>query len=167
MDFMQRKARDNARTPVQWDSSANGGFCPAGVTPWMRANDDYPTVNAKAQTTGGRATPQSDNVSVYQFWQRALQIRKEHVELFFYGDFTVVENTHERIFAFTRQSGRQVSVTILNFSGEEAHFEFDGSYDILEWLMGSYDTKSTSKPMDNRRITLGPWEGLMGVGQAK
>lgn len=167
MDFMQRKARDNARTPVQWDSSPNAGFCPSGVQPWMRVNDDYPTVNAKAQTAGDRATARSDAVSVYHFWQRALQIRKEHVELFFYGDFTVVEKTHEKVFAFTRQSGRQISVTILNFSGEEADFAFDGSYDVLEWLMGSYDAKSTGKATDNTVITLRPWEGLMGVGQAK
>ena len=164
---MQRKARDNSRTPVQWDDSPNGGFCPAGVKPWMRVNDDYPTVNAKAQLATPPATAASSGVSVYRFWQRALQIRKEHVELFFYGDFTVVEDTHENVFAFTRQSGVEVSVTILNFSGEEADFAFDGSYDVHEWLMGSYDAESTSKPKDNTVITLKPWEGLMGVGRSK
>lgn len=33
--ILQRKARDHARTPVQWSSSANAGFCKEGVTPWM------------------------------------------------------------------------------------------------------------------------------------
>lgn len=33
--IMQRKARDHARTPVQWSSGANAGFCKEGVTPWM------------------------------------------------------------------------------------------------------------------------------------
>ena len=164
---MQRKARDNSRTPVQWDNTANGGFCPAGVKPWMRVNDDYPTVNAMAQLNQPVATAKSSDVSAYRFWQRALLIRKEHVELFFYGDFTVVEDTHENVFAFTRQSGVEISVTILNFSGEEAEFAFDGSYDVHEWLMGSYDEASTSMPNDNTVIKLRPWEGLMGVGRAR
>ena len=84
LEFMQRKARDNSRTPVQWDDTPNAGFCPANVKPWMRVNDDYPTVNAKAQMARGPAAANSPDVSVYRFWQRALQIRKEHVELFFY-----------------------------------------------------------------------------------
>lgn len=33
--ILQRKARDHARTPVQWTSGANAGFCKEGVTPWM------------------------------------------------------------------------------------------------------------------------------------
>lgn len=164
---MQRKARDNGRTPVQWDASPNAGFCPADVKPWMRVNDDYTAVNAAAQTAAPSATVDSADVSVFRFWQRALQIRKEHVELFFYGDFTAIEGTGERVFAFTRQSGTEVSVTILNFSGEEAEFEFDGSYEIEEWLMGSYDAESTGKKHDNTKIRLRPWEGLMGVGHAK
>lgn len=164
---MQRKARDNSRTPVQWDDSPNAGFCPADVKPWMRVNDDYPTVNAKAQMSRGPASVTTPDVSAYRFWQRALQIRKEHVELFFYGDFNRVEGTHENVFAFTRQSGVEISVTILNFSGQPADFVFDGSYDVQEWLLGSYDTESTSKPTDDQVITLKPWEGLLGVGIAR
>lgn len=33
--ILQRKARDHARTPVQWTSGANAGFCEGDVTPWM------------------------------------------------------------------------------------------------------------------------------------
>ncbi|MDI4638068.1 MULTISPECIES: alpha-amylase family glycosyl hydrolase [Halomonadaceae] len=29
------KGRDGCRTPMVWDESANGGFCPAGVAPWL------------------------------------------------------------------------------------------------------------------------------------
>ena len=47
---MQRKARDHARTPVQWTAeSPNAGFCAPDTKPWMRVNDDYKTVNAAAQ----------------------------------------------------------------------------------------------------------------------
>ncbi|KAM7212541.1 alpha amylase [Rhypophila decipiens] len=68
-DLLRRKARDNARTPLQWDSTSNGGFCPAGVQPWMRVNDDYPTVNAAAQVATARANDRTTLVPPYRFWQ--------------------------------------------------------------------------------------------------
>lgn len=46
---MRHKAHDNARIPIQWDSSPNAGFCPADVKPWMRVNDDHRTANAAEQ----------------------------------------------------------------------------------------------------------------------
>ena len=63
-----RKARDHARTPMQWDASQNSGFCPAGVKPWMRVMDDYETVNAETQM---EFTSDAD-LSPWQWWQRAL-----------------------------------------------------------------------------------------------
>ncbi|UYG06975.1 alpha-amylase family glycosyl hydrolase [Halomonas sp. M4R1S46] len=29
------KGRDGCRTPMVWDTTANGGFCPEGVAPWL------------------------------------------------------------------------------------------------------------------------------------
>ena len=56
-----------------------------------------------------------------------------------------------------------VSVTVLNFSGEETDFHLDGSFVMRGWLMGSYDADSTSRTPE-KVIKLRPWEGLMGVG---
>jgi oligo-1,6-glucosidase len=162
--LLRHKARDNGRTPVQWDDTPNAGFSPAGVKPWMRVNDDYPTVNAKAQMSQGPATASSENVSVFRFWQRALRIRKEHIDLFFYGYAEVIDNTHPSIFAFRRAGGDEVSLTILNFSAEEADFDMDTAIPIDEWVMGSYDALSTSKPKRGI-IKIRPWEGLLGIGR--
>ena len=35
----QRISRDNARTPMQWDDSSNGGF--SDHTPWLGVNPNY------------------------------------------------------------------------------------------------------------------------------
>jgi oligo-1,6-glucosidase len=78
-NVLQVKARDHARTPVQWTPGANAGFCADGVKPWMRVNDDWETCNAETE----RATPASDSrISTWQFWQRGLQSRKEHKDVF-------------------------------------------------------------------------------------
>jgi alpha-glucosidase len=34
-----RFSRDRARTPMQWEPDANGGFAPAGVQPWLPVGD--------------------------------------------------------------------------------------------------------------------------------
>lgn len=164
--LLRLKARDNARTPVQWDSTSNGGFCPAGVKPWMRVNDDYPVVNAAIQVSAGRANSRSMLVPPYRFWQRALEIRKEHLDLFVYGHFEVIKDTSPSVFAFKRESDLEGSITILNFSGQEAEFTLPAGYEIHSWAMGSYDASSIEKPRKGL-IRLLPWEGLLGCYKSR
>ena len=59
--------RDEVRTPMQWDSSANAGFCPAGVTPWLPLNPEYPSVNIAAQ--------QGQDGSLLELYRRLLTLR--------------------------------------------------------------------------------------------
>ena len=40
-------SRDPARTPMQWNDSANGGF--SSVKPWLRTGFDYKRVNVEKQ----------------------------------------------------------------------------------------------------------------------
>jgi glycosidase len=47
----ERLNRDEVRTPMQWDASANAGFCPDGIQPWLPLNPDYVTVNVAHQQT--------------------------------------------------------------------------------------------------------------------
>lgn len=47
LDKIGRLSRDNARTPMQWNTSSNAGFT-TGI-PWLRLNDNYPDVNVAAQ----------------------------------------------------------------------------------------------------------------------
>jgi glycosidase len=167
MELMRRKARDNARTPFQWDSTANGGFCPAGVKPWMRVNDDYPTVNAAAQVSAGKANERSALVPPYRFWQRALEIRKQNTNLFVYGDFELID-AHPSVFAFKKSSKLQpeVSITVLNCSGKESEFKIPDEYVVDSWVLGSYDSLTTDKSKEGI-IFLLPWEGLVGLCRPK
>jgi oligo-1,6-glucosidase len=94
---LQRKARDNARTPVQWDSSPHAGFTSPSATPWMRVNDDY-----------------KNELSVHAFWKKALANRKEYKSVLIYGDFQLVDETHELIFAYKRSNTKNTWVVVLN-----------------------------------------------------
>ena len=86
---MQRKARDHARTPVQWTAEENAGFCESGITPWMRVNDDYKDVNAEQQQ---QSRKEGDGLSPLHFWQRGLANRKKHKEVFVYGKYELLND---------------------------------------------------------------------------
>ncbi|KAJ8603192.1 hypothetical protein MRB53_042245 [Persea americana] len=137
---LQRKARDHARTPMQWTSGPNAGFCAPGVKPWMRVNDDYETVNAEAQLK--HANP--DELSVFQFWKRGLANRKAHKEVFVYGDFELLESG---------PCGWGLCVS---------EDEQGGEVKVGKWVAGNYVAGSPDKPTSGS-VMLRPWEGLLGV----
>lgn len=59
-------SRDNARTPMQWNDSPNGGF--SEHTPWLGVNPNYKLINAESQM--------NDDSSVFRFYQNLIALRK-------------------------------------------------------------------------------------------
>ncbi len=61
--------RDKRRTPLWWANAPNGGFCPAGVSPWLPANPNYAAgVNVAGQD--------GDQASLLNFYRRLLRVRR-------------------------------------------------------------------------------------------
>ncbi|OJD34782.1 glycoside hydrolase family 13 protein [Diplodia corticola] len=162
---MQRKARDHARTPMQWTSGAHGGFSPnlqPGRAPWMRVNDDAGAVNAEQQLAHDPAAA-GGQLSVRQFWRRALAQRKAHKDVFVYGDFSTLGAPHESVFAYKRWSETEAFVTILNFSGGEVEWEIPAEAKVKAWAAWSYDKDKPEGLATEGKIKLKPWVGLLGV----
>lgn len=150
-DAVCAKARDHARTPVQWSSAPNGGFCPPDVKPWMRVNDDYKTINAEAQL----AEPDS----VFHFWQKCLKARKFHKDIFVYGDYQNVGTDNDDVFAYLRTSESGRALVVLNFSKKEVSWNVPKSMEVEKWTVGSYGDVDK---VGVGRIALRAWEGLLG-----
>lgn len=157
---LQRKARDNARTPVQWDSSPHAGFTSPSAIPWMRVNDDYKAINAAAQLELSNSPKE---ISIHAFWKKALANRKEHKTVLIYGDFQLVDDMHEQIFAYKRFDTKETWVVVLNFSGETVEWQGLGELKVNKWVMGNYDEGSLEKKVKSRALELRPWEGLLGI----
>ena len=68
MKSIYAKGRDNARTPMQWDDSANAGFTTG--TPWIKVNDNYDKINAKSQV--------DDPDSIFSCYKKLVQLRKDY-----------------------------------------------------------------------------------------
>jgi len=157
---MNEKARDNARTPVQWSAGTNAGFCKDGTTPWMRVNDDYKEVNAEVQ----RAEAASEqNMSVFQFWQRGLKSRKEHADVFVYGDFKLLDENNDKIFAYVRESEKgEKFITVLNFSKNEVQWTLPKDVKVDSWVACNYVGTGKPETATEGTIVVRAWEGLLG-----
>lgn len=113
----QKKSRDNARTPMQWDAGSQAGFTTG--KPWMRVNDNYTSINAAAQT--------SDPDSVYNCWRRVLEQRKANKNIFVYGNYKPVDDANEKVLAYERVAeGGETALVICNFSTEVVDWQFEG-----------------------------------------
>lgn len=105
-------SRDNARTPMQWDNTANAGF--TSGNPWLKVNPNYKALNVKDQL--------ADEDSVLSYYQKLLALRKskEWKEIFTYGEFIPLFEKEENIFAYERKSNDKSAVILANFGKENA-----------------------------------------------
>lgn len=113
MKEMRKKARDHARSPVQWNAETNAGFeVSQGQKPWMRVNDNYKQINAAHQD--------GDEASVLNYWRNLLKVRKQNKDVLVYGRFEMVKDGSEKVIAYKRvaEDGTTAWV-VLNFLDED------------------------------------------------
>ncbi|MGD7023639.1 glycoside hydrolase family 13 protein [Rossellomorea vietnamensis] len=131
MNAIYIKGRDNARTPMQWDSSENAGFTTG--TPWLKVNPNYTDINAESAL--------KDSDSVFHYYQRLIKLRKEH-EIIVYGTYDLILEDDPAIYAYTRTLGSEKLVVMCNFTGEAAAFNLPEGIEhtSADVLIGNYDS---------------------------
>ena len=161
MQAIYIKGRDNARTPVQWDASANAGFSPEGVTTWINVNPNYPEINAEAVL--------ADEDSIFYHYQQLVALRRgELKDLMVYASFAPVDsvqvphNEDEAVYAYTRTGGADGSpaneslLVISNFTAEEQERDFALLNEARE--AGARVELVSSNYKDDAGSTLRPYE---------
>lgn len=100
-------SRDNARTPFQWDASANAGFTTG--TPWLRVNPNYTQINAAAQ--------RDDKASVFSYYKALIALRKnpEYADTIVYGSLEPFMEDTENLMAFYRKGENQTLLVLANY----------------------------------------------------
>lgn len=111
-------SRDNARTPMQWNDSPNGGF--SEHTPWLGVNPNYKLINAESQM--------NDDCSVFRFYQNLIALRKKH-PVMAHGDFKLCCPEDGPVIAYTRSYQDETWLTVHNFSASMQKFHY-GAEDI-------------------------------------
>jgi alpha-glucosidase len=102
--------RDPQRTPMQWDSGPNAGFCPPEGAPWLPIADDYKRVNVAVQA--------EDQRSMLALTRRQLALRRESLALSV-GYYRCIEGMPDNCFVYLRQIAEQHMLVALNFSRSE------------------------------------------------
>ena len=135
-------ARDNARTPVQWDASANAGFTTG--TPWIKVNPNYTEINAEAAL--------ADPNSVFYYYQKLIRLRHT-TPIIVYGTFRPLLPDSEVLYAYEREMDGKVLTVAANWTDREQECTL---FDDLEGeeLISNYDSHRTGilQPYEARVI---------------
>ena len=137
MRFVQKFSRDNARTPMQWNSEKNAGF--TSGKPWLPVHDDFKIFNAEVESR--------DADSVLNFYRRLSAFRNSS-EVLLSGEYQELYPNSEELFIFTRTLGDKRFCTVVNFTTHEVALP-DKIFDGATKLFGNYsDEKNYLRPTE-------------------
>ena len=130
LKIASRCTRENARTPVQWDSSENAGFTTG--TPWFPVNPNYPQINV--------ADEQNDPDSILNFYKKLLRVRKEN-EIFVYGDYKEHYKDSNSLYVYERNYEGRRALVICSFTEKPVRFTAPEGFDLSkgELLLQNYN----------------------------
>ncbi|MED4400450.1 glycoside hydrolase family 13 protein [Metabacillus fastidiosus] len=153
MNLIYKKGRDNARTPMQWDESMNSGF--TNDVPWIKVNPNYKEINVKQSL--------ADPNSIYYFYQKLIKLRKKY-EVIIYGNYKLILENDEQIYAYTRELKGDNLLVITNFSRENALFHMPYELQTVkkELLISNYDKVEKEQ---EQFILLRPYEARVYLSE--
>lgn len=127
----QLTARDNGRTPFQWNAGLHAGFTDG--EPWIAVNENYRMVNVAAQ--------EADPESVLAYVRRLVWVRRER-KVLVYGGYRLIDPENAEVYAYERWDEAGRLLVVLNFSGREQLFRSEGgevlisNYTGVAWVAG-------------------------------
>jgi oligo-1,6-glucosidase len=147
-------SRDNGRTPMQWDDTANAGFTTGA--PWLPVNPNHVEINAAAQV--------DDHDSVFHHYRRLIELRHE-LPVVALGDFTMRLPNDDHIYAFTRRLEDTELLVLANVDSDPHPADLD---DVDSWrgadiLISNY---ADADHVGDGPIPLRPWEARVYLRRA-
>ena len=134
-DILRVHSRDNSRTPMQWDDSAQGGFTTG--TPWLSVNPNTKTINAESQI--------DDPDSIFNHYRKLIALRKQY-DVISAGDFAPLDQKNPRVLAYTRTLGDEQIVVVNNFYRTETDWTCPIDLTGFTCLLSNYpDTEVQTK----------------------
>jgi oligo-1,6-glucosidase len=138
-------SRDNARTPMQWDSSPQAGFT-TGNHPWLAVNPNYKQINA--------AQEEADPASILNY-VRALIALRAHRLAFVYGDYEDLDPKDLHVYSYTRTLGDEKYLIVENFSSSPVTYTLPNGIKAAKLLLSDIP-QSTEAHVST--LNLAPWE---------
>ena len=109
--FVNKRSRDNSRTPMQWGKSKNADFSKdENSKSWIKLTGSQATTNVADQI--------NDKDSIFSHYKKMIDLRQngKYSDCLTFGDFISVPLENEKIIAYVRKYGNQKVLCISNFS---------------------------------------------------
>ena len=131
LEIEWRSSRDNARTPVQWDATANAGFT-AADTPWMNVNPNYPQINVAQQ--------QEDPDSILNFYKKAIALRKR-LKCVRHGVYREYFPLSSSLYCYSRELKCEKILVLCSFSSKPQKLKTPAPFDLTkaELILKNYE----------------------------
>ena len=140
LEILDKRSRDNSRTPMQWSDEAYAGF--SNAKPWISVADNYKNINVKKQ--------ENDETSILEFYKKLIALRKES-KLISCGNISFID-TADNIIAYKRKLGDDKLLVICNMSKKEESLSID--CEGFTKALGNYE----GLKYDAGRLRLAPYE---------
>lgn len=142
LDFLRRRSRDNARTPMQWSKELYAGFSESH--PWLAVNPNYKEVNVEDEEAAER--------SVLHFYRSMISLRRtsEYKDTIVYGMFEGVDTEYEEDFVYRRSDDKREVLVVINYSPEQR-----------PWCVESNDYKILLNNYDEIREQIQPYQAVV------
>lgn len=127
MESQKIAARDNGRTPFQWDDTENAGFSTGN--PWLKVNPNYKEINVAAE--------EKSEDSPLNYFRKLTKLRKENLVLV-YGKYTLLDRENEDVYAYTRELNGKKLLVLLNFKAKDAEAKTGLDLSKAKVLMSNY-----------------------------
>lgn len=139
-------ARDNGRTPFQWNSDEKAGFTTAN--PWIKINENCKTINV--------ATEEKDPNSCLNYFRKMIQLRKNN-QVLVYGAYKLLAPNDPQVYAYTRTLGNKKLLILLNFSKTVTYFSLDGKTELKTILINNYNKMEFT----GKKVVLKPYQAVI------
>ena len=144
-NILKVHSRDNARTPMQWDGSENGGF--TSGTPWISVSPNCEKINAASQV--------DDPDSIFSYYRTLIQLRREH-DVISQGDFTPLDPENPSVLAYRRSWEGAELLCVSNFYRKPYTWRCPVDLEGYQVLLANYPD---SKP--EPEMALRPYESMI------
>ncbi|HJR61603.1 MAG TPA: alpha-glucosidase [Vicinamibacterales bacterium] len=146
LEAQKISARDNSRTPFQWDQTANAGFTTG--RPWLKVNPNYTTINAAAQ----QGTPDS----CLNYFRKLVTLRKNNPVLT-YGKYVLLDKENPDVYAYSRELDGRKMLVLLNFRDTAASVNSGLDLGRAKALFGNYPTPSPAGRLQPYEAVIYEW----------
>lgn len=108
LKVLANRARDNARTPMQWNSGKNAGFSDGDA--WIDLPANYRDINVELE--------EHDSNSILQYYRKLVQLRKDY-RVISDGGIKFRDTGNDKVFAYERTLGNEKLIVLCNFGAAE------------------------------------------------